>query len=138
MIIDQLAVFSENKAGMLADITTLLAEADIDIEALTIADTADFGVLRLIVDAPKKALAVLKLGGFVASLTPVIAVKTGNDPGSLAKVVRMFAEAEVSIEYLYAFVAREAGTAFMILRVEDRDAGAALLAQNGLGEAFKM
>jgi len=136
MIIDQLSVFSENKAGMLADITGLLAEAAIDIEALTIADTTEFGVLRLIVDAPKKAIAVLKLGGFVASLTPVIALKMPNAPGSLSRIVRTLSDAGMSVEYLYASVAREIDSAFVILRVEDNEAAVALLTENGF-EALK-
>ena len=136
MIIDQLSVFSENKAGMLADITSLLAEAEIDIEALTIADTTEFGILRLIVDSPKKAISVLKLGGFVASLTPVIALKMPNAPGSLARIVRTLADAGMSIEYLYASIAREIDSAFVILRVEDREAAVALLAESGF-EALK-
>ena len=136
MIIDQLSVFSENRAGMLADITAMLAEAEIDIEALTIADTAEFGVLRFIVDAPKKALAVLKLEGFVASLTPVIALKMDNTPGSLAKIARTLADESVSIEYLYACVAQETNTAFVILRVEDNEATVALLTKNGY-EAYR-
>jgi len=136
MIIDQLSVFSENRAGMLADITALLAEAEIDIEALTIAETAEFGILRFIVDAPKKALAVLKLGGFVASLTPVIALKMGNKPGSLSKIARALGDADISIEYLYACVAREIDSAFVILRVEDTDAAIALLTERGY-EAYR-
>ena len=136
MIIDQLSVFSENRAGMLAEITGQLAEASIDIEALTIADTAEFGIFRFIVDSPKKALSVLKLGGFVASLTPVIALRMANEPGSLAKIAKLLADAEVSVEYLYACVARETGSAFVILRVEDNEAAVALLTANGY-EAYR-
>ena len=136
MIIDQLSVFSENRAGMLADITAMLAEADIDIEALTIAETAEFGVLRFIVDAPKKALAVLKLEGFVASLTPVIALNMENKPGSLARIAKTLGDANISIEYLYACVAREADSAFVILRVEDTEGAATLLKENGY-EAYR-
>lgn len=136
MIIDQLSVFSENKAGMLAEITDQLAEAGIDIEALTIADTAEYGILRLIVDAPKKALSVLKLSGFVASLTPVIALRMGNKPGSLAGIVKLLANENISIEYLYACVAHEIGSAFVILRVEDVDAAVVLLRDRGY-QAFK-
>ena len=136
MIMDQLSVFSENKAGMLADIAAQLAEADIDIEALTIAETAEYGVLRLIVDSPKKAVSVLKLGGFVASLTPVIALKMKNKPGALAEVARALTDAEISIEYLYAAVAREADSAFVVLRVEDVDGAVALLTAKGF-EAYK-
>jgi len=136
MIIDQLSVFSENKSGMLADITAMLAKAEIDIEVLTIADTAEFGVLRFIVDAPKKALAVLKLEGFVASLTPVIALKMNNTPGSLAKIAKLLGDAEISIEYLYACVAHDSDSAFVMLRVEDTDTAVALLAENGY-EAYR-
>jgi len=136
MIIDQLSVFSENRAGMLADITAMLAEADIDIEALTIAETAEFGVLRFIVDAPKKALSVLKLEGFVASLTPVIALNMENKPGSLARIARTLGDANISIEYLYASVAIKAGGAFVILRVEDTEGAAVLLEKSGY-EAYK-
>ena len=136
MIIDQLSVFSENRAGMLADITGLLAEAEIDIEALTIADTAEFGIFRFIVDAPKKALSVLKLEGFVASLTPVIALYMENRPGSLARIARTLADAEISIEYLYACVGREADSAFVIIRVEDIEAAVELLEAHGY-EAYR-
>ena len=136
MIIDQLSVFSENRAGMLADITAILAEAEIDIEALTVADTAEFGIFRFIVDSPKKALAVLKLEGFVASLTPVIALNMENKPGSLAKIAKIFAEADISIEYLYACVASEVDSAFVILRVEDIEEAVALLKSKGY-EAYR-
>ena len=137
MIIDQLSVFLENKAGSLAELTGQLAEAEIDIESLTIADTTEFGILRLIVDAPKKALSVLKLGGFVASLTPVIALKMQNRPGSLAKIARTLADAGISIEYLYACVAREVDSAFVILRVEDNPEAAAGLLKEAGYEAFR-
>jgi len=136
LILDQLSVFSENKAGMLADIMDHLAEAGINVKALAIADTSEFGVLRFIVDAPKKALTVLKLGGFVASLTPVIAVKMNHEPGSLARIARALANADVSIEYLYACVANEVDTAFAILRVENNDVAVKLLTEKGY-EAFK-
>ena len=136
MIIDQLSVFIENRAGMLVDVTEQLAEAEIDIEALTIADTAEFGVLRFIVDSPKKALSVLKLNGFIASITPVIALKMQNTPGSLAKITRTLADAEISIEYLYACVASVGDSAFVILRVEDIDAAVKLLTEKGY-EAYR-
>ena len=131
MIIDQLSVFSENRAGMLAEITRQLADADIDIEVLTIADTAEFGVLRFIVDSPKKAVSVLKLGGFVASLTPVIALWMRNSPGSLAEITKILADADISVEYLYACVMREEGRAVAIMRVEDNDKAVTLLAEKG-------
>ncbi|MDR3305277.1 MAG: ACT domain-containing protein [Clostridiales Family XIII bacterium] len=138
MLIDQISIFAENKPGTLAEITAMLAEASIDIEAFTIADTSEFGILRLIVDAPKKALAVLKLGGWVATLTPVIAVKMDDQPGSLSKILKMFAEAGVSIEYLYAFVAREAGYAYVIFRVEDAPKAVAILEASGVVTAASL
>jgi hypothetical protein len=138
MILEQISVFVENRAGAVADITQTLADAEIDIKALTLADTGDFGVLRLIVDAPKKALAVLKLAGSVASLTPVVLVGMGNEPGSVAKITRLLADAGISFEYIYAFVAREAGTAYAVLRMEDASAGEAVLRGAGYGEDFKL
>jgi hypothetical protein len=138
MILEQISVFVENRAGAVADITQTLAEAEIDIKALTLADTGDFGVLRLIVDAPKKALAVLKLAGSVASLTPVVVVKMGNEPGSVAKITRLLADAGVSLEYIYAFVAREAGTAYAVLRMESAESGETVLRQAGYAEDFKL
>lgn len=131
MIIDQLSVFSENKAGMLADIMDGLAGADINVEALTIADTSEFGVLRFIVDSPKKALTVLKRDGFVATLTPVVALRMEHTPGSLAKIARALGDEGISIEYLYACVAKELNSAFVVLRVEDMDAAVGLLSEKG-------
>ena len=136
MVIDQLSVFLENRAGMLVEITSLLAEAEIDIEALTIAETSEYGILRFIVDSPKKAMTVLKAGGFVASLTHVIALKMPNKPGALNDIARTLADEGISIEYLYACVAREEGSAFVILRVEDTDAAVVLLTEKGY-EAFR-
>ena len=136
MVLEQLSVFSENRAGMLVEITSLLAEADIDIEALTIADTSEYGILRFIVDAPKKAMTVLKMGGFVATLTPVIALRMQNRPGALNGIAKALSEEGISIEYLYACVAREEGSAFVILRVEDTEAAVALLTEKGY-EAYR-
>ena len=136
MIIDQLSVFTENRNGTLAEITAQLAEAEIDIEALTIAETAEFGILRCIVDSPKKALAVLKLNGFVASITPVIALKMENKHGSLAKITNELGNAEISIEYLYACGTSDEDTAFVVLRVENIEEAVSLLIEKGY-EAYR-
>ena len=138
MIIEQISVFAENRVGGLADITDMLADASIDIDALTIADTAEYGILRLIVDSPKKALTVLKAGGFVVNLTPVIAIKMDDKPGSLSKIIALLSQAEVGIEYLYAFVAREIGNAYLILRVEDVEKGEEILKQASYSDDFKI
>ena len=138
MIIDQLSVFVENKPGALTEITEMLAEAEIDLEAFTIADTSEFGVLRLIVDAPKKALSVLKMNGFIASLTPVVAVCIEDEPGSLAKILKTLSNEGISIEYMYAFVSREEGSAYVIFRVEDNDKAIHILNNSGLVSAANL
>ena len=138
MILEQVSVFVENRVGAVADITQTLADAEIDIKALTLADTGDFGVMRLIVDSPKKALAVLKLSQAVASLTQVVVVNMNNDPGSLSKVVRTLADAGIILEYIYAFVAKEANTAYAVIRVADANEGNAVLQKAGYGEDFKL
>ena len=138
MIIDQISVFAENKPGSLSNITTLLAEAVIDIKALTIADTEKYGVLRLIVDKPDKALEVLKDGGFIAKKAPVIAIEMDNKPGSLATIIGILAEKEVSIEYLYAFVAQVIAQAYVVIRVEDEESAAKILAEAGYTNGSKI
>jgi hypothetical protein len=135
MTIDQISVFVENKPGCLADITELLAEADIDLRALSIAETADFGILRAIVSEPLIALEVLKNAGISAALTQVLAVELDDVPGSLAGVIRILADAKVSIEYAYAFISRKSGSAYVVLRVEDIDLAASVFAKHGISTA---
>ena len=132
MIIDQISVFAENRKGSLAEITEMLAEANIDLKAFTVADTTNFGVLRLLVDAPKKALAVLKLNGCIASITPVVSVKMDDQPGSLSKILRLFENAEIEVEYMYAFVAQKENTAYVNFRVEDAEKAVAMLKESGI------
>ncbi|MDR1728557.1 MAG: hypothetical protein LBT74_11655 [Acidobacteriota bacterium] len=131
MILDQISVFVENKPGALSDVTAQLSEAGIDFKAFTVADTAEFGILRFIVDAPKKALTLLKLNGWVASLTPVVAVKMNDEPGSLARILKLLSDNSVQVEYMYAFVAQEEGRAYVVFRVADPAAAAALLEASG-------
>ncbi|MDR0854463.1 MAG: hypothetical protein LBN34_08860 [Clostridiales Family XIII bacterium] len=131
MTIDQLSVFVENRSGTLFEITEALSGAGIGIIAFTVADTSEFGVLRLIVDSPKKALAVLKLEGFIASITPVIGIKMDDSPGSLSTILSALSKASLSIEYIYAFVAKKENSAFSIIRVEDNEKAIAILADAG-------
>ena len=138
MIIDQISVFAENKPGSLSGITKLLADAVIDIKALTIADTEKYGILRLIVDKPDKALEVLKSGGFIAKKAPVIAIEMDNKPGSLASIIGLLAEKDVSIEYLYAFVAQTIEQAYVVIRVEDEESAAKILAEAGYTNGSKI
>ena len=104
MFLKQLSIFVENKHGRLAEITGLLTKHEIDIRALSIADTTDYGILRLIVDKPDKAKKALQEEGFTVSLTNVIAVAIDDTPGALANVVKVLCDHEIGIEYVYAFL----------------------------------
>ncbi len=121
MLVEQIAVFLENKSGRLAEITTVLAENDVNIRALSVADTADFGILRLIVDKVGKAKEVLKDNGFTVGKTNVIAVEVEDKTGGLAKVLQCLHKAEINVEYMYAFVNRTGKNAVLIFRFEKMD-----------------
>jgi len=119
MTVEQLSVFVENKPGKLLEALEALAEAKIDLRALSLADTADFGILRVIVDKPDHTLKILAEAGFLVKSSEVLAVVIGDKPGGLASVVRILSEAGVNIEYTYAFVAHSKDKAYVILRVDD-------------------
>ncbi len=127
MFIKQLSVFVENKSGRLAKITAIIAKAGIDIRALSVADTTNFGILRLIVNKPDEAEKVLKEAGFTVSLTNVIAIGIPDEAGELSKAISVLADAGITVEYMYAFLSRNDGKAYVILRVEDNDAATAIL-----------
>lgn len=135
MTIKQISTFVENKAGRLAKVTALLAENNIDLRALSLADTPDFGILRIIVSETDKALEVLKEGGYVAKITPVLAVEIDDRPGGMSAVLDVLAKNDISLEYTYAFITRHAGSAYMICRVEDNEKAEALLAEAGIKTA---
>jgi hypothetical protein len=115
----QISVFLENKAGRLSHVTRVLGEGKINIRALSIADTSDFGILRIIVNEPARAYAILKEAGFTVSETEVIAVKVPDSPGGLASVLEQMAEENLNIEYLYAFLGSSDDNALVIFKVED-------------------
>lgn len=119
MAIKQLSVFVENKEGKLREITDILAKAGIDIRALSIADTSEFGILRLIVRDPHKAKALLEKNGFVATINDVAGVEINDRPGGLAEIVRLFAERDINMEYMYAFLTRTENKAYLVVRVDD-------------------
>ncbi|MDR1028815.1 MAG: ACT domain-containing protein [Clostridiales Family XIII bacterium] len=135
MTIDQISVFVENKPGRLTEITEILGEAGIDLRAMSIADTADFGILRIIVSEPVRTLEVLRKADCVVSVTQVLAVAIEDAPGSLSKVLRILSDAGVSVEYLYAFITRTKGNAYVIFRVEDTGRATALFAEHGVKTA---
>ena len=132
MLIKQISVFVENKSGRLAEITTTLAENGIDIRALSIADTTDFGILRLIVNKPDAAEKVLKAAGMTVSLTNVIAIGIPDAPGAFAKAMRVLSDTGIGIEYMYAFISRDEGRACVLLRVTDNDEAIAVLKKNDI------
>ena len=119
MYIRQLSVFVENKPGRLNEITQILEQRGIDIRALSIADTTDFGILRLIVNNPDEAERSLKDAGFAVSLTQVIAIGIEDKPGGLSSALNLLFDAGIGVEYMYAFVSRKGETAYVILRLED-------------------
>ena len=119
MIIHQLSVFLENRAGQLSEVTELLAQNHVDMQALNIAETADYGVLRLIVDAPQRACALLREQGFIVRETPVVQALVPDKPGGLNEVLRIIAEADIDIEYMYSVLGQKNGLAYMIFRVSD-------------------
>ncbi|WHH59503.1 ACT domain-containing protein [Petroclostridium sp. X23] len=119
MLVKQISVFLENKSGRLAEVTDILGGNNIDISALSIADTTDFGILRLIVNQPEKAEKVLKENGFTVSCTSVIAIAVVDQPGGLAAALKVLESASIGIEYMYAFVGKTTNEAMVILRVEE-------------------
>ena len=127
----QISVFMENKNGRLAEITKLLAAKNVSLRAVTIADTADFGILRLIVKDPDYARDVLLEAGFTAKETEVLAVAMEDEPGALAKVMELFEGNEVNIEYLYSIMAGKGGMADIVFKVEDLNRGEKLLKEAG-------
>jgi hypothetical protein len=127
MAVEQISVFLENKSGRLAEVTQILGDGGVNLRAMTIADTADFGILRLVADDSKKALQVLDKGGFTAKVTAVLAVEVPDKPGGLAQVMRVFSENGVNIEYLYVSLERTKENAVIIFKVADIDRGAKVL-----------
>ena len=119
MNIHQISVFLENRTGQLAEITKLLADANIDIRAISIAETADYGVARLIVDDCYKASSILLQHGDILSMTPVWAVEVPDSPGGLAEVLSVLADAHVDVEYMYSLFTHREGSAYMVMRVSD-------------------
>ena len=133
MTVQQLSVFVENKSGRMAEITAAVAEGNIDIRALSIADTTDFGILRLIVDRPQEAEDYLKGRGMTVSLTNVIAVRIEDRPGGFAEAIRVLANEGIDVEYMYAFVCRQEGYACVIVRVNNNEKAVQILKDNGIG-----
>ena len=132
MLVKQISVFLENKSGRLAEVTNILATNNININALSLADTTDFGILRLIVNKPELAEAVLKESGLAVSCTNVIAVGVEDKPGGLAKVLEILYKASIGLEYTYAFLGKKSNIVMVILRVEDPEKAIGVLRNNNI------
>jgi hypothetical protein len=131
MHVEQISVFIENKSGRLAEVTRVLGEADVNIRTLSLADTSDFGILRLIVNDAQKAKDVLKERGFTVSKNEVVAVEIPDRPGGLADLLQVLDEDHINVEYMYAFVERSGQNAVMIFRFEETPRAIATLASKG-------
>ncbi len=132
MKVKQISVFLENTTGRLAEVTRVLGTGNVNLRAISIADTADFGILRLIVDTPEKTMELLKEAGFTAKITEVIGVLVNDKPGGLMKIMDIFNKEGVNIEYLYSSLINEEGDAVIIFRVEDIDHGLGIVEKAGL------
>lgn len=132
MRVKQISVFLENKPGRLGAVTRTLGEYGVNMRALSLADTADFGILRFIASDPDGAVDALKREGFATSLTDVLAVEVPDEPGGLARIMRLLGGAEVNVEYLYAFTENRQGKALVIFRVEDVERAAEALVAGGV------
>ena len=132
MKVDQLSIFLENRAGRLAEVTRILADSGVNIRALSLADTSDFGILRLIVSDFDKAKEHLKAGGFTVGRTTVVAVEVPDKPGGLHGILEMLREANVNVEYMYAFVNQSGSHAIIIFRFDRTDQAIELLQKNGI------
>jgi hypothetical protein len=131
MKVEQISVFIENKSGRLAEIARILGEAGINIRALSLADTSDFGILRLIVNDREKAKIVLKENGFTVSKTEVVAVEVPDTPGGLYRILRMLDSEGINVEYMYAFVERSGENAVIIFRFDETEKAINTLMEKG-------
>jgi hypothetical protein len=132
MKVEQISVFLENKAGRLAEVTKVLGEGAINIRALSLADTTDFGILRLIVDQYDKAREILKQHGFTVGKTEVVAIEVPDRPGGLAWVLQILSDSDVNVEYMYAFVQHSGKNAVIIFRFDNLERAIELLQQQGV------
>jgi hypothetical protein len=132
MEIKQISVFLDNTAGRLGEVTRVLAKGEINIRAISIADTADFGILRLIVNKCDGALKALNDASFTTRVTDVVAVEIEDKPGSLAEVMELFGKTMVNIEYLYASLEGKTGKAVVIFKLADHQKGLQIIKENGL------
>ena len=132
MAIKQLSIFVENREGTLVNVTDAIAKANVDIRAMSVADTNDFGIFRLIVTDIAKAKQALDDANAFVSITEVVGVALEDKPGALAKVVKILADHNINIEYMYAFITVSKQFAYVVLRVENNEITEKILSENGI------
>lgn len=131
-MVNQISVFLENRAGQLAEITGVLAENGIDLRAVSIAETADYGILRVIVDDAQKATSILLRNGYILSMTPVLVIAVPDQPGGLLPVLKSLSEGNIDIEYMYSLFTHIENKAYIVFRVAEEEKFVALLATHGI------
>lgn len=119
MLVSQISVFLENSNGRLFSVSDILAKNDINVRAVSVADTTDFGILRMIVNDPEKAYSVLRENNFTVRITKVVAVEIDDTPGSMAAVLKELNDNQIEVEYMYAFLGNLSGNALVILKIDD-------------------
>ena len=132
MSIEQISIFLENKSGRLAEVTSVLSETRINIRALYLADTADFGILRLIVNDTETALQVLKENGFTVTKSEVVAIEVPDRPGGLSQILNTIKDEGINVEYMYAFVEKSGENAIVIFRFDELDKAVDVLRKAGV------
>jgi hypothetical protein len=132
MKITQISIFLENRKGRLYDVCSLLGGSDVNIRALTIAETESFGVLRIVVDKSDLAIQLLRDNHFVANFTEVVAIEVPDKPGGLASILKIFSDNDVNIEYMYGFVEKFSDKALLVMRFEDTDFAQQILAKHNI------
>jgi len=132
MKVEQISVFLENKSGRLSEVTRVLGDAGVNIRALSVADTSDFGILRIIVNDVDKAIRVLKTSSFTVSKTEVVAVEVPDTPGGLADILGLLEREKVNVEYMYAFVEGSSNNALIVFRFDENDRAIEVLTANGI------
>ena len=128
----QISAFLENRAGQFAEITKILAENGIDLRAISIAETADYGILRMIVGNAEKTTSILMQHGYLLSMTPVLVISVPDQPGGIAPVLATLAEGNIDIEYMYSLFTHVEGKAYIVFRVAEAEKFTTLLASHGI------
>lgn len=131
-MVHQISVFLENRTGQFAEITAILADHGVDLRAISIAETADYGILRLIVDDAQKAAAILNQHGYLLSMTPVLVIAVPDRPGGIAPVLATLAEGNIGIEYMYSLFTHIESKAYIVFRVAEAEKFVALLGTHGI------